>query len=459
MSGILNNKYFIPIVLVVLGFVTRFAFIWHPSEVVFDEVHFGKFVNAYITGDYFFDIHPPLGKLLIFISSYIFGFHTVLDFEVIGNQYSDNSYIALRLIPNLLGALLPLCIYFFVRSINGSKIAGFFAGLTIVFENALLVQSHFIFLDSILLFFGFSGISLFFWYRNHSKKLIYLFAAGIFLALCVSIKWTGLSFVALVWFVSLIDLIRLFTAKASITKEVILRIISLFIVPYYIYILIFAFHFSLLPKSGPGDEYMSPAFIKTLEGSSVEQDDSIKPLNFFGKYTELNINMFTSNVSMTETHPYSSKSYTWPLMIRPIYYWYNEKSPGIYSRIYLLGNPFIWWIAFASMISAVIFWKPDSFDKKLILYVGWFIAFFPFFFIKRPLFLYHYFASLIFSIVIMSMFLFDVSENFKKYRLYLMLFLMIFFIFGFIFFIPLTYGFPLNSDQFDLRLWLKWWEG
>ncbi len=31
---------------------------------VFDEVHFGKFISGYIRGTYFFDIHPPAGKLL-----------------------------------------------------------------------------------------------------------------------------------------------------------------------------------------------------------------------------------------------------------------------------------------------------------------------------------------------------------------------------------------------------------
>jgi len=215
----------------------------------------------------------------------------------------------------------------------------------------------------------------------------------------------------------------------------------------------------MIQKSGPGDAFMSPAFVKTLQGSSVEQDDSIEPLSFFGKYAELNIRMFTSNTSLADTHPYSSKAYTWPIMARPMYYWFNEDSPGIFSRIYLMGNPFIWWIAFASMIAAAIFWSPASFDTKLILYIGWFIAYFPFFFIKRPLFLYHYMTSLIFSIVIMSYFFFDSFDNFKKIRLFLMLFLMGLFILGFIFFMPLTYGFPLNSDQFNLRLWLKWWEG
>ena len=51
--------------LLALGLFTRYYSLLWPRQVVFDEVHFGKFVNGYITGRYFFDIHPPLGKQLI----------------------------------------------------------------------------------------------------------------------------------------------------------------------------------------------------------------------------------------------------------------------------------------------------------------------------------------------------------------------------------------------------------
>ena len=37
-----------------------------PRSVVFDEVHFGGFAEAYVSSRaYFFDIHPPHAKLII----------------------------------------------------------------------------------------------------------------------------------------------------------------------------------------------------------------------------------------------------------------------------------------------------------------------------------------------------------------------------------------------------------
>ena len=39
-------------------------------------MHFGKFIGGYISGHYFFDIHPPFGKLLIALVAYLGGYRT-----------------------------------------------------------------------------------------------------------------------------------------------------------------------------------------------------------------------------------------------------------------------------------------------------------------------------------------------------------------------------------------------
>ena len=146
-----DSRYLYPVILIIAGLITRFLFIWHPKQVVFDEVHFGKFINGYLTGNYYFDIHPPLGKLIVTFGAIIGGFNPEFGFGRISENYPDYSFIFLRLFPNLFGALLPVSVYYFVLSIKGSRVCGLLAGLAIVFENAILTQSHFILLDSIFL--------------------------------------------------------------------------------------------------------------------------------------------------------------------------------------------------------------------------------------------------------------------------------------------------------------------
>ena len=60
--------------IVFAAFLTRFWRLWAPNQVVFDELHFGSFASRYFTGEYFFDIHPPLGKMLIALAAWIGGF-------------------------------------------------------------------------------------------------------------------------------------------------------------------------------------------------------------------------------------------------------------------------------------------------------------------------------------------------------------------------------------------------
>ena len=53
------------IILTIAALATRMWALFSPASVVFDEVYFKAFAGNYLTGAYFFDIHPPVGKLLL----------------------------------------------------------------------------------------------------------------------------------------------------------------------------------------------------------------------------------------------------------------------------------------------------------------------------------------------------------------------------------------------------------
>jgi dolichyl-phosphate-mannose-protein mannosyltransferase len=71
----------------------------------FDEVHFGGFASHYLKREYFFDVHPPLGKMLIAAIGYVAGFDGSFRFERIGLEYAAGSapYRFMRLVMVLFG--------------------------------------------------------------------------------------------------------------------------------------------------------------------------------------------------------------------------------------------------------------------------------------------------------------------------------------------------------------------
>ncbi|MDP2648209.1 MAG: phospholipid carrier-dependent glycosyltransferase [Candidatus Yanofskybacteria bacterium] len=440
--------------LIVLGvsLLTHFLFFGHPNQTVFDEVHFGKFISGYYTHEYFFDIHPPLGKLILAGFGKVFDFQPEFSFANIGDQFPDGKYKVLRFLPSLAGALLAVVGFALVLELGLSVWAGLALGILLSLENALLVQSRFILLDSFLLLFGFLSLFHYLRYRNGStslttggkgrKELIFM---AIFGALAVSVKWTGATFLALAGLSELIVMIR--NRKFP---DLGYKIGAFVGIPLAIYFLVFAVHFSLLTKSGTGDAFMSQEFQKTLQGSVYENNPNLRAPNMVGKFIELNEEMYSSNQRLDATHPYSSRWYTWPLMARSIFYWVSDQ-----ERIYLLGNPVIWWLSTAAILTLIVGLITKRYHWEYaawFLLAGYILNLMPFIGIQRVMFLYHYLIGLIFAMVAL-VYLIDREKNKKQ----LFVGLIALALGTFVYFAPLTYGLGLSSKAYEQRVWINSW--
>jgi len=412
------------IIWVVLGIsmITHFAFFGHPNQTVFDEVHFGKFISGYYTHEYYFDIHPPLGKLMIAGFAKVFDFKPEFNFANIGEKFPDNKYLALRFLPSLAGTLLPVVIFLLALQLKFRPQAAFIIGLLVAIENALVVQTHYILMDGFLLLFGFSTL-LFYFRRN------FLWMA-IFGGLTISIKWTGLTFLALPF---LIELFKIYKQKEF--KNVLKLPIYFLTVPLIIYFSVFIIHFSLLTKPGPGDAFMSPDF----------QNE-----NVFNKFTELNLQMYQSNQRLTTSHPYGSQWYSWPFMTRAIFYWVSEN-----SRIYLIGNPIIWWASTVAILMSLMYVLRHKVIK--ILLAGYLLNLLPFIGIKRVMFLYHYLTGLVFAILILVYLIERQNDSTWLTSKKIFIALIISSAIAFIYFAPLSYGLPLSPEAYGARVWLPSW--
>lgn len=121
----------------------------------FDEVHFGKFAGFYLNRIFFFDVHPPLAKLMLAGVGYISGFDGVYQFSNIGESYAANNvpYIALRALPASLNVFGVALIYNILKESGFSVLTCFMTATLYLLDNAFIGQNRLILLDSILIFY------------------------------------------------------------------------------------------------------------------------------------------------------------------------------------------------------------------------------------------------------------------------------------------------------------------
>ena len=123
-------------------------------------------------------------------------------------------YIALRLLPALMGAALSPIAYRTMRNMGATSFGSLLAGVMVIFENGLTTQSRLILLDSSLIFF--TGLTVMFWTDFWTtstpqstfgfKWWLYLTATGVSMALATSVKWVGLFTIATIGISTLLDL-------------------------------------------------------------------------------------------------------------------------------------------------------------------------------------------------------------------------------------------------------------
>ncbi len=467
----LKNEVFLIAAIVVLSAGTHFYSFNFPNQIVFDELHFANFITNHLAGTYYFDIHPPLAKIILAESANLFGLAPDLGFEYekIGKEYSHPEfYQFIRLIVTFFGFLLPLCLYFLARELFHDKWIAFIAGFLAVFENALLVHSRYILTDIFLLTFGLLGLAFLLMHlRRSTEKRKHswwpLILSGLFLGGALSVKWTGLVFPGLAGLIVLYYFFRSFdVSRFCIRAGVLLATVAM------VYIASFAWHLNSLDKSGPGDAFMTPEFRATLTGTAEANNPSVEPKTFWPKFTELNKQMYTSNKGITSEHAYGSKWYSWPFMSRTVYYW-NERVNADDAenldehRIYLLGNPAIWWVGALIMFFLTFHVLAYLYVGKTVEYliplaiilIGFWANLLPYAPIDRVSFVYHYFPSLLFVMIAIA-YVFR-RLLWKDELRYITVFYLAIVMLTYAYFSPLTYGVALSPEAFDARMWLPGW--
>ncbi|XP_065206014.1 protein O-mannosyl-transferase 2 [Planococcus citri] len=264
---------------VVLSFGSRLYKVSEPDHVCWDETHFGKMGSWYINRTFFFDVHPPLGKMLIALSGYLTGYEGTFPFEKPGDKYENVNYIGMRVFCAVLGMCIAPFGFLTIWEMTNSLNASMFSSVLILFDVGILTLTRYILLDPIFLFFMMGtvfGSAKFNSSFQRSFSLhwwTWLLFTGFMMACCISVKFVGLFTVILVglktieelWDI-LGDLQKSFTYTV---KHFTARFIGLVVFPILLYVSFFYIHLQVLNRSGNGDGFYSSGFQSKLIGNSL----------------------------------------------------------------------------------------------------------------------------------------------------------------------------------------------
>lgn len=270
-----------PLVFTVVSFAVRMYRIGANNGVVWDEAHFGKFGSYYLRHEFYHDVHPPLGKMMVGLSGWLAGYNGSWDFPS-GELYPDYiDYTKMRIFQATFASLIVPLAYFTAKEVGFSIASVWLFTTMVTFELSYVTLGKFILLDSPLLFFTAATLYTFSRFNNFNNKRQefsrkwwkWLLLTGIAIGCTCATKMVGLFVTTLVGIYTVVDLWNKFGDKSVSWKKYAAhwsaRAVALIFIPFCVFLLAFKIHFDLLYKSGTGDANMSSLFQANLAGSDI----------------------------------------------------------------------------------------------------------------------------------------------------------------------------------------------
>lgn len=436
-----TGRWLAPALVALVALAVHLAFITHPASVVFDEVFFGRFAMDYLRGEDYFDVHPPLAKLIYGGMAALLGLDPAFDYARNGVPYPDLRYVWLRLPAHVTGVLLPLLFWALARELGLSRRAAFVVGLLAALDNAWLVITRTVLTDGFMVLFGFGAVWAYLRHRRTGQAR-WVLAAALLAGMGLAVKWTALSFLGIIL---AFEAVRLWRERDAAP---VWRPVAVLVLPVAVYVAVFALHFSLV-KPAPGAD---PGIVARAE------------LPFVQRLAVQNHTMWLVSSHMMTPHNYASRWYDWPFMMRPIDFWARYDGPRL-QRIYLLGNPVVWWATGYAVLFLLVNFVPKLPDllarrrpppagpAELFVIGGFLANLLPFTVIARVMFIYHYLPALGFALLGLGLLL----DRCGRHARWLTAALLALGAAAFVYFAPLSYGTEITREQFEARIWMPSW--
>lgn len=152
----------------VVSFIVSYVNYWLPNEKIFDEIYFARAAEEYLSGKYIYEnTHPPLTKLIITLSTMLFG----------GMAHGDNPH-GWRFLDVVFGAIAIVVIYAFAKRLTRSTLFSSFAAILFTADGMHFVQSRIATPEGIVVVFSLGTLYAFYRYWIASQSTVRPYEPG-----------------------------------------------------------------------------------------------------------------------------------------------------------------------------------------------------------------------------------------------------------------------------------------
>jgi dolichyl-phosphate-mannose-protein mannosyltransferase len=386
-----------------LGVWARLYHLGFPPRILWDEKYFPVMANKYLQGVYQFDLHPPLGKFIIAVGIHLLG----------------NEALGWRIMPTLFGlALLPLAAvlgwYCLKERVGAMLVATFFAA-----ETIFIVHSRTGVMDIFVVFFVLATFLAAL--RAESNRQVIF--SSVLLGLAIAVKWAAFPVAAPVGYVLWRKgLLRPFLGGLWISAVVYVAVV-------YVGALI-------------------TITTNPLEAWVWTWDWHVKAAR---------------KVTAVIPHTWGSPWWSWPIMLRPIRFFYGANAEGLLQVIVAIGNPMIWWSSTLAVVVSIfeiarkaVARKLSADDPIIPIVLGYVFLLAPWVAGTRIPYIYNYLPIYPFAILALVYWLCRIWNR-PRWGPWVVV--------GFtacavaltVFFLPLVLALPISEDDLMRRVWIDYW--
>ena len=381
------------------------------NSTYFDEIYHARTAYEFLHGTVPYETsHPPLGKVLMAACVAIFGM-TPFGWRFAG------ALAGIAMLPGM---------YLLAKRLTKKTWVAAFAMLMMALDCMHLTQTQIATIDSFpVLFIIFSYYFMLrflqtdFMREKPGVSLVSLGMSGLFMGLSIASKWIGIyagAGLAVLFFWHCWRIIRLDSARDPSAQEqhrhdsAFKRVLTLCLwcILFFIIIPLIIYLLSYIP-------YMA---------YNAKRIHSLA--DYITEVWKAQVGMFdyhsTPNLGMD--HPFYSPWWEWPVIGKPMYYaaqQYLADDYPVHHSIFCFGNPVIWFGGLAALACCMLrfikerkyrlagsdrLWHMESlsFDPRYVfILVGILAQYLPWVLVPRGTYIYHYFASLPFLMLSVSL--------------------------------------------------------